>query len=161
MYNVLRRCTSSHRKAPRLKRMITPTFIGTPDSAPLGPPLPCRPFNKNVRDVVGTIGTTRRRRRRLRYQAYYITCPSTTSALFCFLSSSEDVASGQRLAIVWPCSLPAALHNNKHDVAFMTELSSTLPNTASLCNCFGSSRKIILTHSEADCELDFHFFVSI
>lgn len=63
-----------------LKQMITLTFIGTPDSAPLGPPLPCRPFNKNVQNVVDSVGTIGTTRRRLRYQAD-ISCPSTTSAL--------------------------------------------------------------------------------
>lgn len=84
MYYLLHCCASSHHKSLHLKQMITLTFIGTPDSAPVGPPLPCRPFNKNVHIVVHNIGTIGRTRRRLRYQAC-ITCPSTTSALFSLL----------------------------------------------------------------------------
>lgn len=99
MYYLLHCCPSSHHKTLHLKQMITLTFIETPDSAPLGPPLPCRPFNKNVHNVVHNVGTIGMSRHRPRYQAG-ITCPSTTSA------SCVGPTTRHCLAIFTACGAP-------------------------------------------------------
>lgn len=83
-------------KPLHLKQMITPTFIGTPDSAPLGAPLPCRPFNKKCAQHCTVYRHSWGDQAPPCYRANR-TCPSATSALL-FLFSGEDGASCQRLA---------------------------------------------------------------
>lgn len=124
MYYLLHCCSSSHCKTLHLEQIITLTFIVTPDSAPLGLPLPCRPFNKNVYDIVLNIGTMGTTRCSCRSGLYNLSSHDPVPFF-----SSGDHASGQSLTIVWQYSRPAGLNNSKYNLAFMKELLLHAPST--------------------------------